>query len=365
MTASAQTPSEQCPDTKVDTGPIKFQNVNGAHVISAFVNSVPVKAIIDTGAPDTVLSVEFLEKLQDKIKIMDSVGVRGDKLKIAKIVVGIGKIGVRSNVRVENLSDVRQALPGIDLIISPSLINCYNLNLSNDNNYIKITSIINRVGFKHIKLTQDRYYYFVNAKIAKNLKLILDTGFNGEISLNSSPNIEKVLGHPLTTVASATTTGVEISKIYKGRKIQIGEMYIYAPHVELFEKRNDVFSDYDGLIGARFLDQYNYIIDFRKKDLWLSPRATPAPAEPRKTAGLLGFPDGQGGFQVGHVMIHSPAEAAGFKTGDRVCAIDGKPIGNDFFATDAHNWGTDKPGKTSIITMCDARVRTIDQKYFY
>lgn len=79
-----------------------------------------------------------------------------------------------------------------------------------------------------------------------------------------------------------------------------------------------------GIYGEPLLSRFDATYDYSRGTVWLDriPDAQPVPFD--RSGLTLTKADG-GALTVAAVMPDSPAEAAGFKKGDRVTAIDGKP----------------------------------------
>jgi hypothetical protein len=78
------------------------------------------------------------------------------------------------------------------------------------------------------------------------------------------------------------------------------------------------------IVSETVHERYATSIDFKQGAMWLQPvRGRAAPPFNRTGLQLRRGPDGN--FTVGFVYARSPAAAAGFRTGDRIVAIDAKP----------------------------------------
>jgi C-terminal processing protease CtpA/Prc len=83
----------------------------------------------------------------------------------------------------------------------------------------------------------------------------------------------------------------------------------------------------------------------------------------RNQTGLALVPE-DGGLTVHYVSPGSPAEAAGWKKGERVTALDGKPVTKDWWRTTLA-WAKAKPGTTVRLTMADGSERTLTLARYY
>lgn len=81
-----------------------------------------------------------------------------------------------------------------------------------------------------------------------------------------------------------------------------------------------------GNIGLPMLARFRLIIDYSHDRLYATPAADAASVPFRKDRLGLALSQQREGFTVDFVSPGSPAEQAGFKTGDKIALIDGKPV---------------------------------------
>ncbi|MBA4048504.1 MAG: hypothetical protein C0476_08190, partial [Sphingomonas sp.] len=96
----------------------------------------------------------------------------------------------------------------------------------------------------------------------------------------------------------------------------------------------------------------------------LSPLASADQPPLRSTSGLLTRNEGQQ-LRVLHVMRGGPAEAAGWRDGEAICAIDGTPISPDYARGSLSGWSVGAPGRVVSFALCDGTQRTLTLRHFY
>lgn len=84
-------------------------------------------------------------------------------------------------------------------------------------------------------------------------------------------------------------------------------------------------ADHDGTIGYGFLKNFNVVIDYGRRYVWLENFTGRVAEMPKGEPGMLVYQN-NGAYQVYAVYKGSPAEAAGVKSGDRLLAVDGKSL---------------------------------------
>jgi hypothetical protein len=118
-------------------------------------------------------------------------------------------------------------------------------------------------------------------------------------------------------------------------------------------------------IGLQVLSRFHLVVDFAGERIWLTPYADARTRVFRKNrAGLSLAPDG-GRLVVDHVARGSPAERGGWKAGEAVVAIDGKPVPPGFAGEEAAQFIYRPAGGTVMLTMADGRRRTLTLADYY
>jgi C-terminal processing protease CtpA/Prc len=86
------------------------------------------------------------------------------------------------------------------------------------------------------------------------------------------------------------------------------------------------------------------------------------------------FPHDRSGLSVAYEGDHlrvvsvasgSPGAAGGWKDGDLITAIDGRPIGAGFMGTEQSRWGAGDAGRRVRLTGSDGKVRTLVLQDYY
>jgi predicted aspartyl protease len=119
-----------------------------------------------------------------------------------------------------------------------------------------------------------------------------------------------------------------------------------------------------GRIGTGLLMRYRVLLDPRAGRMVLSPDPAAVLQPLRSTSGLL-LNYTQGTLAILHVMRGSPAERAGWKTGERICAADGVSVREDVEADGKVDWSIGTPGRIVRLKDCEGRERPITLRNFY
>jgi len=81
----------------------------------------------------------------------------------------------------------------------------------------------------------------------------------------------------------------------------------------------------DGTVGFGFLKNFNIVIDYERRYVWLENFTGKVADSPEAEPGIRVYSQ-NGAYIVGAIYKGSPAEGAGLKVGDRLLAIDGKSL---------------------------------------
>jgi len=118
-------------------------------------------------------------------------------------------------------------------------------------------------------------------------------------------------------------------------------------------------------VGLQLLSRFRLTIDFGGDRIWLSPYADAQTRPFRKNrAGLSLAPDA-GRLVVDHVARGSPAERAGWRAGEAITALDGRPIPAGFAASESGGWVFGPAGRTVSLTLADGQTRKLTLADYY
>lgn len=132
--------------------------------------------------------------------------------------------------------------------------------------------------------------------------------------------------------------------------------------------RNDVGGAFDtaklaGNLGAGILGRFRVIFDYPHDCLWLEPGKDFAAPQSRDRTGLQPHPEGAE-LVVDYIAPGSPAEAAGWKKGERITALDGVAVDAGWWKRWAV-WSRAAAGTKVKLTMADGSVRELALADYY
>lgn len=119
---------------------------------------------------------------------------------------------------------------------------------------------------------------------------------------------------------------------------------------------------YGANLGIGILKQFDLVLDLGNNRLVLTPLAKPN--FERDRSGLRTVQQG-GALEVAFASPQGPAAKAGLKQGDRIVAVDGRPIVADFFATEAGKWNLADAGTPVTLSLADGRTIQLALADFY
>ncbi len=201
---------------------------------------------------------------------------------------------------------------------------------------------------------------------ARIAPVIVDTGDGSALTLSAAAaKVARIDRLPSTTTVSFGLAGETVSTLAILPALTVGQQAIR--NVETRVEPAGGFSETIGVagrIGSGLLQNYRVLLDPAAGRMVLQPRAGADAAPLRSTSGLLVGLEGDR-LKVLHVMRGGPAAAAGWRTGDMICRIDGQPIGADYPASALARWSIGAPGTAVRLGLCDGSTRVLTLARFY
>jgi hypothetical protein len=163
-------------------------------------------------------------------------------------------------------------------------------------------------------------------------------------SLRAAAGLAGVVSETVAVVHGITFAGT-----------RLGEMpAAFVPRAITGAQSDSVY----GQIGLPILSRFRLVVDYSHDRLYATPYrdATRAPFE-KDRLGMVVVPD-DSVFTVTFVAPHSPAEGAGYKVGDRLVAIDGRPP-KRWARPALADLRYGAAGRTVTLTTADGNVRQV------
>jgi hypothetical protein len=342
----------------------------------ATLDGAPVSAIIDTGLSYSVLSRAYVEQHGLKVTQEGSATVVGGAVPIGWAATRSLSFGGLSRQGGEiAVADVPAMAagggPAVDLLIGPDLLADYALDVDFAQHRLRLLpsgQLPFRGSSAPLKLSPLTGIYLTEGRLDGTAlrPLVLDTGDGSMLTLTQSawraaepqpPAMSSAMSYGL---GGAVETGLAIVP-----SVELGDLV--ARNVEVRVEPDGGFSQAvgaQGRVGTGLLQRYRALLDPRAGRLVLAPGPDADRAPVRSTSGLLlGLDDGR--LRVVHVMRNSPAAAAGWRTGDLICSVDGRGIPADYLDSPIAGWTTGAPGRTVSLGMCDGTTRRLTLRQFY
>lgn len=219
-----------------------------------------------------------------------------------------------------------------------------------------------------LRYSTDRYHnYIVIAVAGRPLRLGIDTGYDAGLMLTAeaAANAGLLKTGRVTTIAAQGLGGVAVTRLTIPKHLRVGTATLADVDVRI-DDGNSLPTQwgFDGLVGLGLLRRFHAVLDYPAGAMRYTP-ADRAPSPPvRSTIGVQARPDGAG-LAIVHVMANSPAARAGWKAGERICAVDGAAIENGLPRHGPNPWNVAKAGTRVTFRFCDGSVRTVIARDFY
>lgn len=340
------------------------------------VNGRPATAVLDTGVSFTVASSEFARAAGLKLGAVGNAEAIGGRVPVtwasvsALALGGLSRVGGRVAV-----TDLKAVATGgtkpVDLLVGADLLNHAALDIDYDSRRFRLLPS-GRMPFRGasvpLSLARASGIYLSEVTIgARRLRpVIVDTGDGASVTVAPEAWAAAQLPATRTTTALAYGLGGElITDLAVVPQLRLATLT--ARNVEVRIEQNDAFSKRTGTagrIGSGFLQRYRVLLDPRAGRMILTPGRLVDTAPLKSTSGLLVALDPRA-LRVLHVMRNSPAQAEGWRTGDRICAIDGQRVDASYAGSPLGAWTAGAPGRVVELGMCNGGERRLTLGAFY
>lgn len=328
---------------------IPFKMINNLITIPISINgSRPLSIILDTGMPVPglgLMKTELIEELgltcSDGPRILLG-GAGSGKMSEAKLVKGltISLPGVEFRDLDVTVSDQPQLIgDGVigaalfkTCVVEIDYITC-NIHLYDPASYQPPSDGVP----VELTATPPRMVPSVDAVIQMEagrsvpLKLVLDLGYSGSVSLYTNP--DKGIRIPDPSLETILGTGIQ-GDVW-GHRARIPSLSINQfsfPDILAAFQSGPIATGLgrevlDGVLGSQVLQRFTLVFDYSRNSLHLTPNIRFHEPFELPMTGLILRPDGDGVKIVYHLLDRSPAQEKGLLKGDRITAVNGLPIG--------------------------------------
>lgn len=340
------------------------------------VDGRPATAILDTGVSYSVLSRRFAERAALKVRPGGNATAIGGVVDIGwtpTATIAMGGLTRRGGgLTVATLPAIATgSADAVDLLVGRDLTGGFALDIDYAGRRFRLLPS-GRLPFRGftapLSISRDRLVYVseITLGAARLRPMVVDTGDGSSVTVTAGGWANARLpGIRTTTAISFGLAGAVTSTIGIVPTLRLGELT--ARNVEIRVEPAGGFSDSieaAGRIGSGFLQNYRVLLDPTAGRMILSPVPHPDQPPVRSTSGLL-VGVARDRLKVLHVMQGGPAQAAGWKEGDMICAIDGQTIPADYPTSPLASWSAGTPGRTVTLRMCDGTERKLTLRDFY
>lgn len=340
------------------------------------VDGRPATAILDTGVSYSVLSRRFAERAALKVRPGGNATAIGGVVDIGwtpTATIAMGGLTRRGGgLTVATLPAIATgSADAVDLLVGRDLTGSFALDIDYAGRRFRLLPS-GRLPFRGftapLSISRDRLVYVseITLGAARLRPMVVDTGDGSSVTVTAGGWANARLpGIRTTTAISFGLAGAVTSTIGIVPTLRLGELT--ARNVEIRVEPAGGFSDSieaAGRIGSGFLQNYRVLLDPTAGRMILSPVPHADQPPVRSTSGLL-VGVARDRLKVLHVMQGGPAQAAGWKEGDMICAIDGQTIPADYPTSPLASWSAGTPGRTVTLRMCDGTERKLTLRDFY
>ena len=359
------------------TGWIDFEFFNNNRIFfPAKVNGVDTVVILDSGAESTVFDTRFTEKVglkpQGAVTAMGTGGTSTAGL-IGGVTIQVGNLSLTDlTVASIDLAAIEKAIGHeLPVILGKEIFTQLIVDIDFENRRIAFSDPAGYrppAGAAQIPITAVDGLRAVPVSIEGRAPVLFDFDLGNGTPLLVFPSYaaaEKLLeGRPQSTGLGGAVGGMREDKVAVIRRLEFGgAVFTDVPTAFPPPGPSAVDSDHTrGNLGLPILSRFRLITDYPQDRLYLVPAGDAARPFDRDRLGLNLTLTGET-FTVRYVAKGGPAEAAGFKQGDVLTLIDGKPTGG--WTRETLNRLRFDPRDELTFRMADGTVRTVQLGTFY
>lgn len=175
-------------------------------------------------------------------------------------------------------------------------------------------------------------------------------------------------GRPMSAQHGGGVGGRLVARVATLRTVRIDRYELREVPANFIDADNQGSFDteaMDGSIGSGILTRFRWIIDYSRDVAHIEPTTGWDVQVCRKDRiGIGGVVDG-GSVRVVTVAANSPAAKAGWKVGDRISAIDGRPVSDGVWRTAVVDWMVLPPGGKLRLTDGQGRMHELVAADYY
>lgn len=349
--------------------PVPFLLFRGKILFQAKVAGRPVTALLDSGADFSMIDAALAKSLG--LPPGDAVNIAGTSGNVPATMARGVDLDVPGQFRSINQMLAVDLAPAskllgrkLDLVLGGDVMRKLSLGIDFRRRLFRFgRSGVKPAGFTAIPLQRAKFAAFATARSGgKPLRLEIDLGFNGDISL--SPEAWAKVKPANTRISENVGAGANgsLQAIVQARLPDLAIATLDEPDVDVDVRTQPASfaGQVDGLLGTAILERYDMVLDVGANMLWLRPLATP-PARRIERSGLALVPDGTA-MKVLQVSSGSPAVGT-WKAGDRLCRVDGHAV--DPASPTALDWRNGPEGSVVDLETCDGTHRPLTLKRYY
>jgi hypothetical protein len=370
----------QFTDAESTTGWMDFKFFKSRRIfIDGLINGHKTEIILDSGAEVTAIDSTFAK----------SIGLEGEGDLTATGVSGSTQAQVVNNVSIQignllatnltvvviDLSYISDAIGHpISVIFGEEVFNEFVVDIDYPNERIAFTSPAAfsaqglGPGIAIVSAQGGQKEIPVSVNGLPDALVGLDTGSGDTITFfkHWTDRNQILDGLKTSTNMSGGVGGQSVNLIGTVASIKIGDHVLTNVPVSFSQSEEGAYATAEiaGNMGVQIFRQFRTTFHFGAKRLWLSTEAASfKPEFDRNRSGLRTVKEGDA-IRVTYVSQGSPADKSGWKIGENIIAIDGAPIGSDYW-TKQYGWNM-KPAGTKIeFQTTDGRLRSLVLEDYY
>lgn len=337
------------------------------------INGHPVTMLLDSGATRTVVDTKFADSIGLKpsgtVRLHATNGTAKGGM-ASGVTISIGKFVLTGQKIVIADLSVVQTQPPLDMILGQNAFDAAVIDIDLATHELVFHDLSTYRPPRDaipLKMKRSRGLIFVPVSIeGKPVDAEFDLGQNVPLAVSRAYSAKANLldGRRMSTTQVSGTGGTSAWDAMRVKSLSVAGIEFHDVPASI-PPRDDALPGKSAVVGLPVWSRFHMEIDFHRGNLWLLPEpdaGTKAFARDRTGLGVIRDGDH---FLISHVAANSPAEAAHWKAGDVIVAINGHRTDASFDNGADSGWAIAAPGTPVNFTMADGSVRTLILADYY
>jgi aspartyl protease/PDZ domain-containing protein len=356
---------------------IPFELFRGTRIfLDGTINGHPASMLLDSGASGTVLSEAFADRIgvgEGRPTVSRGIGGEVPGRLVPNVSVQVGPLGIsRATVVVLDLAQIERGIGRpIDAILGMEAFRAGIVDIDFPARTIRFApagGFSPPAGAVAVPIRQEGHRRTIPISVGGGppIQADLDLGHGGSLLLSREvwERDAAIAALPSVPTSAGGVGGRVPKRLVTLPSVSLGGHSFHAVPTLLNEGANDLPVT-GANVGIDLLQRFRLLFDYGRSRLHLlpGPAATTEPLPKNRTGFRLELAGDR--LRVVEVIPGSPAAEAGWRVGDEIVSVNGRPVDARFWFRDDARFSTLAAGTRVVLTRADGTALPLTLRDFY